>query len=101
MSVCEPSVAEMNELAELLYVAVGSLFPKRRLDVVVATRLRGMTLRQYVTETGVSSVEASGELARGLQRITREHARTLKSLRSILKKRLTLVTSIQIQVDRN
>ena len=78
----ELDVDEQRELEELLRVVVGSAVTKERLDVVVATRLRGLPLWE------LSGAEGSRE-SRGYERLKRERSRTLELLRPLLFARLS------------
>jgi hypothetical protein len=86
---------EVDELAGLLFTAVGSFLPKHKLDVVIATRLRGISIREYIEECRASVADASDITTQELNRIAREQTRTLERLRMILR-RPTPATADQV-----
>ena len=75
---------ERQELTELLRTVAADALPQEKLDVVVATRFHGMTLRAYLM--GDSELAEDVEVALG--RLKREHSRTLVKLRELLERRL-------------
>lgn len=72
---------ERDELTALLRAKVGDRVPSARLDVVIATHLRGERLRDYVARTHPDVDAASREAA--YQRVKRERLRTLAKLRPL------------------
>ncbi|HMA91993.1 MAG TPA: hypothetical protein VKP30_04865 [Polyangiaceae bacterium] len=89
------SASELEPLVELLFAIAGRSLAKPKLDAIVATRLRGMTLREYVA---IHLGEAPSEHERfeiRLQRAKREQSRALSRLRPLLRKRLAMLEDEQ------
>jgi len=72
---------ERAELAVMLRELVGDAIPESKLDVIIATRLRGESLRDIVACDSVGQPES--HCAAAYQRAKRERTRTLGKLRRI------------------
>ncbi len=82
----KPRGDDAAELAALLRRLVGRAIPPDRLDAVIATRLQGRHLRDYVDELHGGCDCRHRE--RRYQRAKREHSRTLGQIRRLLERLL-------------
>lgn len=89
------SASELESLVELLFAIAGESLAKPKLDAIVATRLRGMTLREYVTSHLGEAPPGHERFEIQLQRAKREQSRALSQLRPLLRKRLAMLEDEQ------
>lgn len=75
---------EREELAALVTVLAGDDLPAARVEAVIATHLRGESLRDYVARTHPALDERGLEMA--YQRVKRERLRTAAKLRPLIER---------------
>jgi hypothetical protein len=80
--------SDRTELAESLRDMLGGTVPERKLELVIATRLAGVTITEYVRTMGVPQDSPPRAFASMVQCTKREHSRTLRQLRPIVEAQL-------------
>lgn len=91
--------ADADETIELLVRVVGQALPQRKLDMVVATRLLGFSLGSYIRAGHVPWDATSEALETVLERTKREHSRTIRQLRPMIKARLAMLSGGRVASD--
>jgi hypothetical protein len=87
------NAADRCDAAELLFRIVGQSLPRRKLELVVATRLQEISLKTYIRDGHVPWDAASEPFAMVLARAKRERSRTLRQLRPMVESRLLALAS--------
>jgi hypothetical protein len=80
--------SDRTELAESLRGMLGGIVSERKIELVIATRIAGVTIAEYVRMIGVPQDGSPRAFASMVQSTKREHSRTLRQLRPIVEAQL-------------